>query len=170
MTYVDNSFPVANSSAFFSIQKQNNTPIVSGTDIVAFVGPDEQFHVPIWGSVKAYKDPTHLANISGRTGDSKDFAYQEFCIRVYKNLNADRDDSIAIYSDPDNAEEPVDENTAFTFTSSSVVAGQHEEDVLASDGTVVAAAGSDFFETTEVPITNSQFLANSYANGSMKHF
>ena len=65
---------------------------------------------------------------------------------------------------------PVDENTAFTFTSSSVVAGQHEEDVLASDGTVVAAAGSDFFETTEVPITNSQFLANSYANGSMKHF
>ena len=142
LTYVDNSFPVANSSAFFSIQKQNNTPIVSGTDIVAFVGPDEQFHVPIWGSVKAYKDPTHLANISGRTGDSKDFAYQEFCIRVYKNLNADRDDSIAIYSDPDNAEEPVDANTAFTFT---------------QDG-------------EEVPITNDQFLANSYANGSMKHF
>ena len=82
---------------------------MDGTSIVAFVGPDEQFHVPIWGSVKAYKDPTHLANISGRTGDSKDFAYQEFCIRVYKNLNADRDDSIAIYSDPDNAEEPVDE-------------------------------------------------------------
>ena len=142
LTYVDNSFPVANSSAFFSIQKQNNTPIVSGTDIVAFVGPDEQFHVPIWGSVKAYKDPTHLANISGRTGDSKDFAYQEFCIRVYKNLNADRDDSIVIYSDPDNQAEPVDENTAFTFT-------EDEE---------------------EIPITNAQFLANSYANSSMKHF
>ena len=142
LTYVDNSFPVANTSAFFSIQKQNNTPIVSGTDIVAFVGPDEQFHVPIWGSVKAYKDPTHLANISGRTGDSKDFAYQEFCIRVYKNLNADRDDSIVIYSDPDNQAEPVDENTAFTFT-------EDEE---------------------EIPITNAQFLANSYANSSMKHF
>ena len=142
LTYVDNSFPVANSSAFFSIQKQNNTPIVDGTSIVAFVGPDEQFHVPIWGSIKAYKDSTHLANISGRTADSKDFAYQEFCIRVYKNLNADRDDSIVIYSDPDNQAEPVDENTAFTFT-------EDEE---------------------EIPITNAQFLANSYANSSMKHF
>ena len=142
LTYVDNSFPVANSSAFFSIQKQNNTPIVDGTSIVAFVGPDEQFHVPIWGSIKAYKDPNHLANISGRTADSKDYAYQEFCIRVYKNLNADRDDTIVVYSDPDNQAQPVDEDTAFTFTQ-----------------------GED-----EIPITNSEFLANSYANSSMKHF
>ena len=169
MTYVDNSFPVANSSAFFSIQKQNNTPIVDGTTIVAFVGPDEQFHVPVWGAIKAYKDPNHYASDHG-TSDSDDFAYQDFCIKVYKNMNADRDDTIVVYSDPDNQAEPVDANTAFTFTSSSVVAGQHKEDVLASDGTVVTAAGSDFFETTEVPITNSQFLANSYANGSMKHF
>ena len=57
-------------------------------------------------------------------------------------MNADRDDTIVVYSDPDNAEEPVDANTAFTFT---------------QDG-------------EEVPITNAQFLANSYANGSMKHF
>ena len=57
-------------------------------------------------------------------------------------MNADRDDTIVVYSDPDNAEEPVDANTAFTFT---------------QDG-------------EEVPITNDQFLANSYANGSMKHF
>ena len=142
LTYVDNSFPVANSSAFFSLQKQNNTPIVSGTSIVAFVGPDEQFHVPIWGSIKAYKDPNHLANISGRTADSKDYAYQEFCIRVYKNMNADRDDTIVVYSDPDNQAQPVDEDTAFTFTQ-----------------------GED-----EIPITNSEFLANSYANSSMKHF
>ena len=140
LTYVDNSFPVTNSSAFFSIQKQNNTPIVDGTTIVAFVGPDEQFHVPVWGAIKAYKNPDHY--ISGHSPDSNDFAYQEFCIKVYKNLNADRDDTIAIYSDPDNAEEPVDANTAFTFT---------------QDG-------------EEVPITNDQFLANSYANGSMKHF
>ena len=59
-----------------------------------------------------------------------------------QNLNADRDDSIVIYSDPDNQAEPVDENTAFTFT-------EDEE---------------------EIPITNAQFLANSYANSSMKHF
>ena len=141
LTYVDNSFPVANSSAFFSIQKQNNTPIVSGTEIVAFVGPDEQFHVPVWGAIKAYKDPNHYASDHG-VSDSDDVAYQEFCIKVYKNLNADRDDTIVVYSDPDNAEEPVDANTAFTFT-------QDEE---------------------EIPITNAQFLANSYANSSLKHF
>ena len=141
LTYVDNSFPVANSSAFFSIQKQNNTPIVSGTEIVAFVGPDEQFNVPVWGALKAYKDPNHYASDHG-VSDSDDVAYQEFCIKVYKNMNADRDDTIVVYSDPDNAEEPVDANTAFTFT-------QDEE---------------------EIPITNAQFLANSYANSSLKHF
>ena len=140
LTYVDNSFPVANSSAFFSIQKQNNTPIVSGTSIIAFVGPDEQFNVPVWGALKAYKNPDHY--VSGHTVDSNDVAYQEFCIKVYKNMNADRDDTIVVYSDPDNAEEPVDANTAFTFT-------QDEE---------------------EIPITNAQFLANSYANSSLKHF
>ena len=141
LTYVDNSFPVANSSAFFSIQKQNNTPIVDGTSIVAFVGPDEQFHVPVWGTIKAYKDPNHYSSDHG-TSDSDDVAYQDFCIKVYKNMNADRDDTIVVYSDPDNQAEPVDANTAFTFT-------EDEE---------------------EIPITNAQFLANSYANSSMKHF
>ena len=169
LTYVNNSFPVANTSAFFTIQKQNNTPVISGTDIVAFVGPDEQFHVPIWGEIKAYKNSADFG--SGHSSDANDYAYQEFCIKVYKNMNADRDDAIAIYSDPKNMAEPVDANTAFTYTASSVVTGQHEEDVIHEDsGDVVIAAGSDITEDLDLPITNTQHLANNYANGNFSYF
>ena len=177
LTYVNNSFPVANTSAFFTIQKQNNTPVISGTDIVAFVGPDEQFHVPIWGAIKAYKNPAHFHGTHGSL-DANDYAYQEFCIKVYKNMNADRDDAIAIYSDPKNMAEPVDANTAFTYTASSVVTGQHEEDVIwegeDADGNkstaVVKSVGDDITEDTDLPITNAQHLANNYANGKFSHF
>ena len=86
-------------------------------------------------------------------------------------MNADRDDAIAIYSDPKNMAEPVDANTAFTYTASSVVTGQHEEDVIHEDsGDVVIAAGSDITEDLDLPITNTQHLANNYANGNFSYF
>ncbi len=168
LTYVDNKFPVANSSAFFSIQKQNNTPMISGTDIIAFVGPDEGFHIPIWGTIKAYKNTSDFG--SSHAYDSSDYAYQDFCVKIYKNLNADRDDMLSVYSDPKNNEQPVNEDTAFSYVSESVVTGYHGEDILDDDGGVVVAAGTEITDDTEVPITNSQQLANSYANGHFTSF
>ena len=85
-------------------------------------------------------------------------------------MNADRDDMLSVYSDPKNNEQPVNEDTAFSYVSESVVTGYHGEDILDDDGGVVVAAGTEITDDTEVPITNSQQLANSYANGHFTSF
>ena len=155
ITYVDNSWPVANSSAHFMLEKQNNTPMVSGESIIAFVGPEDGFHIPVWSSIKAFKKTSHLG--SGHTVDANDYKYQDFCIKVYKSLAADRDDVVGVYSDPDNESEPVDANTAYTYVSGTQIEGQF-------------ANGDNIVTEINTPVTNSQHLANTYANGSVRHF
>ena len=155
LIYVDTTWPVVNSSAHFMLEKQNNTPIVSGTSIIAYVGPDEGFHIPVWSSIKASKKTSHLG--SGHTTDTNDYKYQDFCIKVYKSLNADRDDFITVYSDPDNESEPIDANTAYTYVSGTQIEGQF-------------ANGDNIVTDINTPVTNSQHLANTYANGSVRHF
>ena len=155
ITYVDTSWPVVNSSAHFMLEKQNNTPMVSGESIIAFVGPEDGFHIPVWSSIKASKKTSHLG--SGHTVDANDYKYQDFCIKVYKSLVADRDDFVGVYSDPDNESEPVDANTAYTYVSGTQIEGQF-------------ANGDNIVTEINTPVTNSQHLANTYANGSVRHF